>query len=266
MNRFESRRRFASALLLVFAAIVSADVTAGGGPPYITDDPEPVDLYHSEFYIASYYFHGAFGLVGTLPHFEYNFGAAPNLQLHVIAPMAYAQASGGPFNYGYGATEFGAKYRFVQESRNTPMVGVFPLIEAPTGDSSKGLSNSQTQVFLPVWLQKTVGNWSSYGGGGYWINPGAGNENYWFFGWQIQNQITKKLSIGAEIFHSTFSQTVDGSAQTGFNLGAVYDIDDGHHVMFSVGRGFHNENVGTAYAAYQWTFGPHEKEKAEEKK
>ena len=126
--------RYAVAAACVVALILpslsrAGDVTAGG-PPYITDDPEPVELYHSEFYIASYYFHGAFGTLGTLPHFEYNYGAAPNLQVHIISPMAYAQAPGGPFNYGYGATELGVKYRFIQEGKTTPMIGVFPLIEA----------------------------------------------------------------------------------------------------------------------------------------
>jgi hypothetical protein len=255
-----------SAILACSAALAlpylaSADIAAGGGPPYITDDPEPVDLNHYEFYISSYYFHNGFGTSGTMPHFEFNYGAAPNLQLHVIAPLAFDQASDSTFNYGYGATEFGAKYRFVQEGKTMPMIGVFPLVEAPTGNASRGLSSSQTQFFLPVWLQKSLGNWSSYGGGGYWINPGVGNQNYWFFGWQVQNQVTKQLSIGAELFHSTGMPTVDGSAQSGFNIGAVYDIDDGHHVMFSVGRGFEHDNVGTAYLAYQWTFGPHEKGK-----
>jgi len=38
------------------------------------------------------------------------------------------------------------------------------------------------QAFLPVWMQKDVGDWTVYGGGGYWINPGAGQKNWWFTG------------------------------------------------------------------------------------
>lgn len=230
-----------------------------GGPPFITDDPEPVDFHHYEFYIASYYFHGYYGTTGTLPHFEFNYGAAPNLQLHIIAPMQFAQGPGGPFQYGYGDTELGVKYRFVQESKNTPMVGVFPLVEAPSGNHNLGLGNGEAQIFLPVWAQKSFGNWTTYGGGGFWHNPGAGNRDYWWGGWEIQNQITKKLAIGGEVFHGTSLPTVDGSPQSGYNVGVMYDFDEGHHLLVSAGRGFQSDNVGTAYLAYQWTWGPHEK-------
>jgi hypothetical protein len=229
---------------------------AFAGPPFITDDPEPVDLHDYEFYIASYYFHMKGGTLGDGPHFEFNYGAAPNLQLHIIAPFAFSQPTGSALQYGYGDTELGAKYRLVQEGKTTPMVGVFPLVEVPTGDSNKGLGNGAAQWFFPIWLQKSFGSWMSYGGGGFWHNPGRGNKDYWFFGLEVQNQVTKQLALGAELFHSTAEQTVDGSAQTGFNVGAIYDFDDGHHLLFSVGRGFENDNVLTSYLAYQWTFGP----------
>jgi hypothetical protein len=51
------------------------------------------------------------------------------------------------------------------------------LLEVPTGSKSDGLGSGQMQAFLPLWLQKCVGDWTVYGGGGYGINPGAGNEN-----------------------------------------------------------------------------------------
>jgi len=234
---------------------------AAGGPPYNTDDPEPVDFHHWEVYFASIYSHTPGLVSGTLPHFEVNYGAAPNLQLHIIGPLAYNDPVGGTTAYGYGDTELGLKYRFVQEGKRTPMIGVFPLVEAPTGSSSRGLGSGQTRVFLPVWLQKSFGNgWQTYGGGGYWINPGAGNRNYWFGGYQLQNQVTKQLSIGGEVFHLT-AATIGGEQETGFNVGAVYDMDEGHHLMFSVGRDVQGTTGLAAYAAFQWTFGPKEAEK-----
>ena len=53
-----------------------------------------------------------------------------------------------------------------------PMVGIFPLVEIPTGNSDKGLGNGHTQVFIPLWLQKHWGDFQTYGGGGYWMNNG----------------------------------------------------------------------------------------------
>lgn len=246
------------ALAAILALLPSLAMANRFGPPYFTDDPEPVDFHHWEVYFASIYTHSMGQISGTFPHIEVNYGAAPNLQLHIIGPAAFNQPVGGARTYGYGDTEIGVKYRLVQEDKRTPMLGVFPLVEAPTGSASKGLGTGQTRVFLPVWAQKTFGTWQSYGGGGYWINPGTGNQNYWFFGWQAQNQVTKQLSLGAEVFHATVS-TVGGEQESGFNVGAVYDLDEGHHVMFSVGRDFGGQVGLAAYAAFQWTFGPHEK-------
>ena len=240
-------------LFLFLLAGLSAFAVAG--PPYFTDDPETVEFHHWEVYIASQYLHRLGEVDGISPHFEFNYGIVPNVQLHLITPFAYADPAGGANQWGYGDTELGLKFRFVQETKSRPMVGIFPLIEVPTGNANKGLGAGQTGFFLPLWLQKSFGNWSSYGGGGYWHNPGPGNRDYWFTGIQSQTQATKQLSLGAELFHTTAS-TIQGSAQTGFNFGAFYDFDDGHHLLFSVGKGFQKQNLGTAYLAFQWTFGP----------
>ena len=250
--------RFASCVITAFAALAAAHAADPYGPPYTTDDPEPVDLHHWEVYFASIWSHTPGLAQGTAPHFEVNYGAAPNLQLHAIAPLAFSQPLGSASNYGFGDTELGVKYRFVQETAKRPMVGVFPLVEVPTGDQSRGLGNGEAQFFLPVWVQKSFGAWSSYGGGGYWHNPGDGNRDYWLFGWQAQNQVSKRLAIGAELLYNTAKSTTTGSG-TAFNVGAVYDFDEGHHLLASIGKGFTKDNLGTAYFAYQWTFGPKEK-------
>ena len=111
-------------------------------------------------------------------------------------------------------------------------------------------------AFLPVWVQKSFGDWTTYGGGGYWINPGGGNRNYWFAGWLLQRQITKALAIGGELFHQT-ADTVGGHDSTGFNLGGIYDFTDNYHLLLSAGRGLENAhatNEFSYYIAFQWTF------------
>ena len=64
--------------------------------------------------------------------------------------------------------------------------------------------------------------------------------------------------LGGEIFHTT--SQVDGfGSVTGFNIGGVYDFDEGHHLMMSIGTGISGGDNGTTYVAYQWTFGPKDK-------
>ena len=90
------------------------------GPPFVTDDPEPVDYQHWEFYIASQHTQTADGWSGTAPHFELNYGVITNVQLHLIAPLAYDAPKNGAAHYGYGNTELGVKFRFIQESSLAP--------------------------------------------------------------------------------------------------------------------------------------------------
>lgn len=228
-------------------------LTSRGGPPYLTDDPEPVEYQHWEFYVASLDFKTADGWTGTGPHIEINYGVVPNVQLHVIAPLAFNAPSAGTSAYGYGDTELGVKFRFLQETKWRPQVGVFPLLEVPTGDAGEGLGNGHPQEFLPVWLQKSFGNWTAYGGGGYGINSGAGNQDWNFVGALLQNQVLTNLAIGVEVYHQTALQT-GGRDDTAFNVGAVYDFSEQQHLLLSVGRSIDGPVDFQCYLAYQFTF------------
>ena len=131
-----------------------------------------MDLNHWEVYLASIDQRTSDGRSGTLPHLEVNYGAFPDLQLHAHCPDRLRFARFVAMGHaGLGDIEVGAKWRFLQETDATPQVGIFPLLELPTGDQNRGLGAGHTQVFLPVWVQKTLGGWTTYGGGGYWINP-----------------------------------------------------------------------------------------------
>jgi hypothetical protein len=229
--------------------------TAVAGPPFLTDDPEPVEYRHWEVYLASQCERSRDDTSATAPHLEVNYGAYPDLQLHLIAPLVYENPREGPSEYGYGDTEFGFKYRFIHETDSQPQVGIFPLIEIPTGDEDKGLGNGKAQVFIPVWLQKSWGPWTTYGGAGYWINPGKGNDNWWLFGWEAQRDITDMFTVGAEIFHQTRSEE-EGDSDTGFNVGGFINLSELQHILFSAGRDFKGPNRFSYYVGYQLTFGP----------
>ena len=56
------------------------------GPPFRTDDPEPVDYHHWEFYCASQITEGHDGVSGTAPHVEINFGIFHEAQMHIVCP------------------------------------------------------------------------------------------------------------------------------------------------------------------------------------
>jgi hypothetical protein len=199
--------------------------------------------------------HDKDGWTGTGPHVEVNYGALPDLHLHLITPLVFDRPTDGPNHYGYGDTEVGIKWRFLEETPARPQVGTFPIVLLPTGNAEHGLGHGSAQALLPLWLQKSVGEWTTYGGGGYWINPGTDQHNFWFAGWQVQRRLAEQVTAGAEIFHIT-SPEVRGQAETRFNVGLVYDVSESHHLLFSTGRGLQGPNDFQGYFAYQLTFGP----------
>ena len=255
----DCRFRRPDAIALCLGTVLSAGA-ASAGPPFRTDDPEPVDYQHYEFYTLSTGTHVQGGTSGVLPAFEYNYGVSPNTHFHVIVPaISFDAPAGGPKQFGYGDTEIGLKYRFIEEDKNgwRPQVGSFPIMILPTGAENRGLGSGHVSQFLPIWVQKSFGDWTTYGGGGYWLNQSdrTDDKNYWFFGWLLQRKITDHLTLGGELFHQT-ATTIDGKETTGFNFGGYYNINENNHILFSVGRSLQNasqNNLFSWYIAYQIT-------------
>ena len=171
-NRRKLRRNTFVAGLLSVIAMLGAPSSARAGPPFRTDDPEPVDYQHWEIDAFSTATREVKGdTAGMLPSIESQLRcrAEPAAPRHRSAWPSTRQAEVAR-KFGYGDTELGAKYRFIEEDEDgwRPQVGVFPLLEAPTGNAQRGLGAGHAREFLPLWLQKSFGAWMTYGGGGYW--------------------------------------------------------------------------------------------------
>jgi hypothetical protein len=258
INRLGGRACRAAAVGVWSSAILLLPGSATAGPPFRTDDPVPVDLGHYEFYTFSTGTHVSNDISGVLPGFEFNYGLIPDGQFHVVAPVAFDSPSGDSTRLGYGDTELGFKYRFIHEDRKgwMPQVATFPLLEIPTGDGGRGLGAGHVSAFFPIWVQKSFGKWTTYGGGGYWINHGNGDRDFWFVGWLLQRQVTDKLTLGGEIFYQT-ADAVDGKDSTAFNVGGFYDITAHNHILFSAGTGLQNASETDQfswYLGYQFTY------------
>lgn len=243
-----------SIFIMALCFTLNADVI-WAGPPFFTDDPETPEYQHWEFYVASQYAKNDEGKSATAPHFELNYAVLPDVMLHTIFPFVLNNPNDESNEYGFGDMELGIKYLFIHESDVIPQVGAFPILTLPTGDEERGLGEGRAKLFLPLWFQKSFGSWSSYAGGGYWINPGDNRKNFWFTGWQIQRDFSELLSLGAEIFYIT-ADTEDGGDSSGFNVGAILNLTEAHHLLFSIGQDIHGPNDLALYFGYQLTFGP----------
>jgi hypothetical protein len=237
-------------LLLVLAA-----GQAAAGPPYLTDDPVPVDPGHWELYLFSTVDSVAAATSGQGPALELNWGAARELQLHLVLPAAFTFPATGPGAAGLGDVTLGCKVRLLKETDRRPQLGVFPAVVLPTGSADRGLGNGGAVVQLPLWVQKGMGRWTTFGGGGWAFNRAPDGRDYPFGGWALQREMSAALTLAGELF--AVGRTGDSTpAATIFNAGGVVDLEGGWSLLFSLGQSVAGARHRVAYLGLYLTWGP----------
>lgn len=243
---------------LALCALAALPLVAQAGPPFQTDDPDPVPLGHYEFYVFS-------GSDGTPietdpvgPAFEFNWGALPNMQLHVVTSFGASIPASGPAAYGLLDTEVGVKYRLLSETEDRPEIGIFPMVELPTGSASRGLGVGTTWYRLPVWIEKSWAPWTTYGGAGYEIVHQAGFHSFPFAGWLLQRDVGKKWTLGGEVwYHGPEGPiTPERRYSTMIDLGGYYYFSKpASQLLFVLGHTAFGQPETYAYLGLYWTWG-----------
>lgn len=269
------------ALAALFVALFLAATAALAGPPFQTDDPEPIDYRHYEFYTFANSDGTRIETDTEGPAVEFNWGALPNVHLHIIIPMAaalpannqaLAPLSIGPRTFGLGDIETGIKYRFVQETKHTPMIGTFTMFELPTGSYERGLGVGKAWFKVPLWLQKSFGPWTTYGGAGEVVISGnvPGYRNYPFAGWLVQRDFGKKWTLAGEaFFHGPEGLAAPQTqAATLIDFGGYYKFhgDESYQLLFCYGHTIAGQTENYAYLGLYWTWGNKDKDKDKDDK
>ncbi len=224
------------------ACVLGLATPAIAGPPYLTDDPVPTDLGHWEIYAFTAgdglraAFEGESGL-------DLNYGAANDVQLTATLPVSVAYEPGHRWHGGTGDVELGVKYRLLNDEEIGVSAAVFPRIILPTSTLGTG---ERARLLLPIWVRKDfAGGTSIFGGGGYEINPGQDNRDFWRASVAVTHDITKKVSLGAEIAQQG-SDALGGTSQTQAGIGGIVKIGGPSALLFSAGptwadhhRGYH---------------------------
>lgn len=242
-------------------------ISALAGPPFQTDDPQPVDYRHYEFYTFGAVDGTPVEIDPTGPAMEFNWGALPRLQLHAVLPLGaimpsdnplYLPGGTGPSAYGLIDTELGVKFEWVTETKHRPMIGTFTMIELPTGSYARGLGVGRVWYKLPVWIQKSSGPWTTYGGAGYEIVHQFQYRNFAYEGWLVQRDIGKKWTLGTEIFHHGVEgyATPQTQASTLVDIGGYYYFrNPGFQLLFAYGHSVYGQTENYAYLGLYWTWG-----------
>src|ERR1035437_10609377 len=98
MSSKEDPRTFMHLIVKIAALAVGLNlvlaVSLYAGPPFLTDDPEPVDYQHWEAYLFANGDHTSGGYIINGPAVELNYGVLPDTQLHLIVPMTTGGSGG----------------------------------------------------------------------------------------------------------------------------------------------------------------------------
>jgi hypothetical protein len=262
-----TRSKVGKAAMLSMSVLFIAVLTAKAGPPFQTDDPQPVDFHHYEFYAFGNADGTSVEMDTSGPAAEFNWGILPNTQFHIIVPLAsvvpsneakYFPSGVGPNEFGLGDIEIGVKYRFLKETKYRPMVGTFTMLEVPSGNYSLGLGVGRVWGKLPVWVQKSFGPWTTYGGAGEQIVPQKDYRNFTYGGWLLQRDIGEKWTLGAEVFshgaEGLATPQIRGSTLVDFG-GYYYIRNPGFQVLFCYGHAVAGLPETYAYVGLYWTWG-----------
>jgi hypothetical protein len=198
---FLSRAGLAAIFFFCLLAFVTRPAAAG--PPFETDDPDPVACHHVEIDVAD---GRQSEPAKTGPIWEADYGPTQNVEVSV---------GGQP-----GETAVASAYRFIDETKDTPEVGFLPELTVK--------SDGETETFLPFWAQKTTGDWTFFGGGG--VSHGDA-----FTGITATRNFRSGSSLGIEFYHETQrNPAVPADPRVG--LGWTDQLDSSHALMTWVGR------------------------------
>ena len=222
-------------LLRWLAALLAVlPVPAWAGPPFITDDPEPTDLHKWEIYN----FVGGTregGQTSTDVGADLNYGGAKDLQLTLSLPFAKDPGSARVI----GDIEVAAKYKFLHQGAGNfgADVAFFPRVFLPTGRGT-----TRARLLLPLWAQRDFGKWSVFGGGGYVLNPGAGQSDYLQQGVVVTRQMAPGFQLGLEYYGAGPASQGDRPIH-GLNLGTVIHLKGPFSLLGSFGQGLNRQQT-----------------------
>lgn len=233
-------------LVPTLAALFACALPAHAGPPFLTDDPEPTETGHWEIYGPLFEAAGQGDAFDGSAGVELNYGAAKDLQLTVGLPAAYTHDGTG-WRWGAGDLELSAKYRVIHDEAAGLSIAVFPGVTLPT--ASNGMGAGRVTALLPVWGQKDFGPWSVFGGGGYVINPGPGNRDYWTGGIALTRQLGEKVLLGLEADRQG-ADAIGGSGSTSLGAGAIVQLHKPFRLLFSGGPTFDDSGGKAGFHAF----------------
>ena len=251
------RRTIVLLLAVPLCFVLPVCVYAQAGPPLLTDDPDTPGNHHWEINVAIPFSQTRDARLVGVPLVDVNYGLGERLQLKAEVPWLIRQdRHGARTESGWGSTNLGVKWRFIDQDKKGFAMSVYPQLEFRTSSESvrKGLIEGGAELRLPLELSHEFGNFAVDGEVGYQMVQRQSDE--WIYGFAVARKVNKRLQLLGEL-HGESKRNLKNN-EVVFNVGGRYTVSKRYTLLFSSGR-----TLGTtsgdqpqwiAYAGVQFHF------------
>jgi hypothetical protein len=222
---------------------------ATGGPPFVTDDPEPPLPAGWEINVPFIIEHTPGTTEMDAPLLDLNYGL-PDVQLKLEFPLKVIHENDVGTEAGAGDLLIGVKWRFLNAEPSQFQLGTYPQLLLPTGDEARGLSEGRTAFVLPLVVQKSWEKWTAYGNAGFWWQTAHESRNYFYAGAVIQREINDRLALGVELFGNSPKER-GARSDVAFNVGGTLKLRDHLNLLFAGGRDIVGDVHAMGYVGLQ---------------
>jgi hypothetical protein len=207
---------------------------AQGGPPFITDDPDTPGANNWEINgaVIGAQNHRHWDLAA--PDLDINYGWGEHVQLKVDVNWASNVASDGRLISGFGATDFGVKWRFLDQDKSGFALSVYPqlLTNLVPSSATRGLTTDDREFFLPAEFSTEYGAFqfdAELGRNFVQRGPDA-----WIGGVIVAHTCAPALECGIELHGRLIGRQIEPLA----NFGVHWTVAKRLVILAAVGREF----------------------------
>jgi len=228
MLRRMPRTAIRSASLLM--VVLLAPDAAFAGPPLLTNDPDTPGPDAWEINLAATGAHSDTGWDVDAPDVDLNRGVGERVQLSLHLPWAHARDAGGGWQSGWGAAEFGVRWRFLDRGEDGWKVAVQPQWVSAFSHAAqrRGLAPEHAEWVLPLQASHPLGDVDVVMEVARHVV--AQEADSWQAGAFLDASCRAHLHCLVEL-----NTTWDGGARTALNLGAVQSLGPHLNLLASAG-------------------------------
>jgi len=219
---------------LGFIGLLSA-LTALGGPPLLTDDPDTPGPNHWEINIAMTAEDVAHIWELQTPLFDINYGVGDHIQLKYQVPVEVVVPQPGGALAGTGNSLAGVKWRFLDQTNGCWFeVSTYPQVEFLYTDSSvrRLLADNGDNLLLPIEVEHKFEKLTVYAEGGYIFNSSRSPEG--LYGLAAEYEFSEKFSLMGELYGGYGLDFQEGGLT--FNVGFRQALTEHVALIGSAGR------------------------------